>query len=944
MMQKFILVLAMGMCCTVGLAQEKKYRKENGFEWYEVTKRVNGEKRYGVEDRNGNVIVPTEYTQMWYRSDPNPLLEGFGPHKGKYMAWYAKSGECIVPYTRGYTRIVKWDKDEFGIHYTFEKPEGGGILDKDGREIVFVNTGVPSAVFIRSTKRNGKKFYFLSLKIEKDGKEYSGIADATGKIIVMPEYKDYLTALDLAMRRLKTTINPLVGTKHDALAETHEKQPGENSSFSSLGTSSSSNNSSKTQRSHVYSEADYIKACVLTWDGHFNDGCAVVRYYGARVYINDQGVEILPSDRNMANNQDYSEGLKSMSKSHEYERDLRFGFVDKQGKYVIYDIYENSSVFSEGLAYVKGGIYNGFIDKTGELVVKLREEYSEVKPFKDGMAAVRKNDKWGFVDKHGFVSVPVIYEEVCDFSEGLAAVDQNGKCGFVDKKGRMVIPTKYAPISARDIKFKNGYAEVFKYGYERGFADIAMEVRVEFDGYGSWTDPSSIFTKTYNYHKIIIDKRGNEIKDAKSISGLEGVYTYGTGINLIPEGSMCFGLKSLNGNVILAPSYGYIGEFNNGLALVFKNNKAGFIDKQGNNKIQCKYDDGNVFSEGIAAVKRDRKWGYINTQGKEITPFIFDEARPCKGGFACVKIGDRYGFVSNSGAPLNIKLSGNTEFMAGEDEDRFWKPEDPSTNEYLDKAIVFYKKGADKGDINSCFKLGYYSFMGAGTMKKNYAEAVKWFTKCQTCKQETNGNDYLYLGYCYAEGGFGITKDKAKAFQAFKKGADAENDACYNALISCYLEGFGCTKNVQEACKLADVHYNRRSFDYYRKEQILPIYGQSYNTLAYEYAHKSNYTQAFATIDKLIYTISELLNSKKKDIEQLKKNDRLVEELSKSINNLNNMIGNAYDSKGEFYLMKGDIDMAMSMWKKVMEYDNKNLEFYKQNSALYKQLKVKGYL
>lgn len=694
------------------------------------------------------------------------------------------------------------------------------------------------------------------------------------------------------------------------------------------------------QSGPVYTDADYVKACILTCHSHFNDGCAVVRYYGALAYINDQGKEIMRSDRNiMFNDQDYSEGLKSMSDSEEWKDDLSFGFVDKQGKYVIQPFYDNPSIFSEGLAYVKSVPFTGFINQKDERVIELKEEYSEVRPFKDGMAAVKKNEKWGFINKQGIVSVPIVYDNVCDFSEGLAAVEQNGKCGFVDKSGRVVIPTKYEPVSA-DIKFQNGYAEVFENGYKSNMFNLSFESRKEFDGYAMYIDPSSILTKGYNLYKRIIDKNGNEIKDAKSISGLDGVYTYVKDINISPDKSMSFGLKSLNGNVILPPTYGYIGEFNNGLALVFNNNKAGYIDKQGNIKIQCKYDDGNVFSEGIAAVKKGGKWGYINTQGREITPFIFKEARPCKGGFACVGVGDKYGFISKSGAPLIIELSGHTEFMAGRDEDRFWKPEDSSTNKYIDKAISFYKKGADKGDINSCFKLGYYSFIGAGAIKKDYAEAVKWFTKCQNGKDRTSGVDFLYLGYCYAEGGFGITKDEVKAFQYFQKGAELGNDDCNNSLIYCYLKGLGCTKNIQEACKLVDIQYKRK-FNY-EKTQYLGWYFDCYNTLAYEYANKGNNTQAFATIDKLISTVSELLKDYEKSIEGFNKNDAVVKRMMELIDKIKYALGNAYDSKGEFYLMKGDTNEAISMWKKVMEYDGKNLDFYKQHSELYKQLKAKG--
>lgn len=245
MKQKLLMILALEIFCAMGFAQEKEYQVENdGFEWYKVKKVVNGETKYGAEDRYGNMIVPTEYSRMWYCSDDNPIKTGFGPRKGKYKAWYSKSGKCIVPYSRGYTWIQKWDEDEFGTYYNFEKPDGGGILDRNGREVASVKADGLSYINIGSTTSNGKTYYFLRFDIKKGGEEYTGIADATGKIIVRPEYKDHSTARDLAKSRLTTTTNPLAGNRHETLAEAQGGGTSGSHSLSSSASSSSSNSSS----------------------------------------------------------------------------------------------------------------------------------------------------------------------------------------------------------------------------------------------------------------------------------------------------------------------------------------------------------------------------------------------------------------------------------------------------------------------------------------------------------------------------------------------------------------------------------------------------------------------------------------------------------------------------------------------------------------------------
>ena len=67
------------------------------------------------------------------------------------------------------TWIQKWDRDEFGTYYSFEKPDGGGILDRNGREVASLKTDALCNIQIISTTSNGKTYYFLSFTIEKGG-------------------------------------------------------------------------------------------------------------------------------------------------------------------------------------------------------------------------------------------------------------------------------------------------------------------------------------------------------------------------------------------------------------------------------------------------------------------------------------------------------------------------------------------------------------------------------------------------------------------------------------------------------------------------------------------------------------------------------------------------------------------------------------------------------
>jgi WG containing repeat len=70
------------------------------------------------------------------------------------------------------------------------------------------------------------------------------------------------------------------------------------------------------------------------------------------------------------------------------------------------------------------------MDKKGN--IKFLSSYDEVRPFSQGISAVRMGKKWGFINEKNEMVIKPQYDWVRDFSEGLAAVQINGKWGFID--------------------------------------------------------------------------------------------------------------------------------------------------------------------------------------------------------------------------------------------------------------------------------------------------------------------------------------------------------------------------------------------------------------------------------------------------------------------------------------------------------------------------------
>jgi hypothetical protein len=69
--------------------------------------------------------------------------------------------------------------------------------------------------------------------------------------------------------------------------------------------------------------------------------------------------------------------------------------------------------------------------------------------------------------------------------------------------------------------------------------------------------------------------------------------------------------------------------------------------------IPYQFDHATSFSDGLALVKKDGKFGYINKQGELVIPFLFDYATPFTKGVATVKKDGQLGRIDKSGTLID---------------------------------------------------------------------------------------------------------------------------------------------------------------------------------------------------------------------------------------------------------------------------------------------------
>ena len=121
----------------------------------------------------------------------------------------------------------------------------------------------------------------------------------------------------------------------------------------------------------------------------------------------------------------------------------KVGFVDTNNKTIIPFIYDEDTSMcicvGARLYKVLQSNDKGEVSAT-ELSIGVDENYTN---FSEGLCAVIKDGKYGFIDTLGNIVIPFQFDAADNFYNQIAIVKVNGKYGAINNKGAFVIPATY---------------------------------------------------------------------------------------------------------------------------------------------------------------------------------------------------------------------------------------------------------------------------------------------------------------------------------------------------------------------------------------------------------------------------------------------------------------------------------------------------------------------
>lgn len=366
-----------------------------------------------------------------------------------------------------------------------------------------------------------------------------------------------------------------------------------------------------------------------------------------------------------------------MDDYYEVKIDGKVGIRSLSNRELVPCKYDKISWYSIGIygyCDVEQNGKKGVLDGSGKEIVTCKYDDVEYSQFSGNgeYAKVKLNGKCGAVDKKGSEIIPCRYDSV-DMShlkeKFYIQVALNSKYGVVNKLGTEIIPCKYDYVDGSHLEdrlyimvgLKGKYGLVYK-------IDGNEVVPCKYDNVDYWLN--SYCEVTLNNKKGVVTTEGKEVIPCK-YDNISNRYLEGDGYAIIIELNGKQGVVTTDDKEIIPCQYDKISGYllDNNLLVATQNDKEGLVQKNGKALTSCMYTDIKKAGEGLLAFNKGGvfennkviggKWGYMDLQGNEVVEAKYDQYGDFSEGIAQVVLNGASMILPNPIAGTKLKISHN---------------------------------------------------------------------------------------------------------------------------------------------------------------------------------------------------------------------------------------------------------------------------------------------
>lgn len=345
--------------------------------------------------------------------------------------------------------------------------------------------------------------------------------------------------------------------------------------------------------------------------------------------------------------------------------------------------------------FTKNGRY-GFINASYKPIVPPVYDFAHP-VFRDGLALVNRNGKWGYVNVKGHEQIACQYDDADVFDKGVANVRIDGRVtcintngvevsgcnaayfkwetendwncgksfshrrsivrrnqshGLTDRKNKLVVPLIYEriqPITTNSAD-QHCHPDYFKVCQNRKWGVIDTDGKIIlpciYDMIDDYKGGIDLLQIQKNGLFGLLDKKMQWVIPCR----YEALNPYSIKGVLIFSKNQKWGWMTMQEQVIVQPQFDQVYWIKNGVVKVTKDRKSGMLDSLGRIIIPVVYKElGDEFHNGLLMALRDEKWGFIDSTGQTQVPFQFDEVRRFEKNITGAKRQDKYGFINRNG-------------------------------------------------------------------------------------------------------------------------------------------------------------------------------------------------------------------------------------------------------------------------------------------------------
>ena len=494
-----------------------------------------------------------------------------------------KNGEVVVEPIYDTVQIPNPSKPVFICmsDYNTETKEYKTTVLNDQKEILFSEYESVQAIPAEATL-DGVPYEKSVLQYKQDGKY--GLINLEGKVITKPIYEQIssinykegtlLVKQDGKFGAINMKGKVVIKPEYDSITSDNYFNTETKNEYTGFIVSK------VTNEGYRYGYINYNGKVILNTE--YNEIDRIIEMEDGKdaylvAYKNGQA-GLLKNNKNIINHEYESIKYNSLNDLFIVQRNSKQGVIDKEGKNILNIEYDNILFGGMYIDAQKDGIINVFdlqgnkIENT-DIISKMKTDNENY------FITVDRNDTYRIVDKDENVIIDNNYSYIEHISGEYFIVAKDGKNGIIDLTGKSLVDLKYSSI------------------YEIQGTNL-LQAEINNNKTVSLINSDMEIIKTMD--NAIVEKKDNYI-----IMYSEDEFTY----------------YDFDGNEKSAKDLFP----NNKLFAKRINDKWGFVDVEGNLKVQNEYEMVTDFNEyGYAGIKQDGKWGVINQEGEIITKPIYE--------------------------------------------------------------------------------------------------------------------------------------------------------------------------------------------------------------------------------------------------------------------------------------------------------------------------------